>query len=64
MSFVDLPFQKHWMMEKHDMDQNPFISAICPKQGIVIENITRGDDVSQSRAQPSQSGAGRALGVA
>jgi hypothetical protein len=30
-SFVDLPFQEHQMMEKHHMDQNPFISSICPK---------------------------------
>jgi hypothetical protein len=25
-SFVDLPFQEHRMMEKHHMDQNPYIS--------------------------------------
>jgi hypothetical protein len=31
MSFVDLPFQKHRMMEKHNMDQNPCISSLCPK---------------------------------
>jgi hypothetical protein len=30
-SFVDLPFQKYWMTEKHHMDQNPCISSICPK---------------------------------
>jgi hypothetical protein len=36
------------MTEKHHMDQNPSISSICPKQGIVIENMTRGDDVAQS----------------
>jgi hypothetical protein len=30
-SFVDLPFQKHWMTEKHHMDQNLCISSICPK---------------------------------
>jgi hypothetical protein len=30
-SFVDLPFQEHQMMEKHHMDQNPYISSICPK---------------------------------
>jgi hypothetical protein len=29
-SFVDLPFQEHWMMKKHHMDQNPCISSICP----------------------------------
>jgi hypothetical protein len=31
MSFVDLPFQKHRMIEKHHMDQNPCISSLCPK---------------------------------
>jgi hypothetical protein len=31
MSFVDLPFQEHRMMEKHHMDQNPCISSLCPK---------------------------------
>jgi hypothetical protein len=31
MSFVDLPFQKHRMTEKHHMDQNPWISSLCPK---------------------------------
>jgi hypothetical protein len=25
-SFVDLPIQEHRMMEKHHMDQNPYIS--------------------------------------
>jgi hypothetical protein len=30
-SFVDLPFQKHRMMEKHHMDQNPCISSLCLK---------------------------------
>jgi hypothetical protein len=30
-SFVDLPFQEHWMMEKHHMDQNPCISSLCLK---------------------------------
>jgi hypothetical protein len=27
-SFVDLPFQEHWMMEKHHLDQNPYISSL------------------------------------
>jgi hypothetical protein len=31
LSFVDLPFQEHRMMEKHHMDQNPCISSLCPK---------------------------------
>jgi hypothetical protein len=30
-SFIDLPFQEHWMMEKHHMDQNLSISSLCPK---------------------------------
>jgi hypothetical protein len=25
-SFVDLPFEEHRMMEKHNMDQNPYMS--------------------------------------
>jgi hypothetical protein len=29
------------------MDQNPCISSICQKQGIVLENMTQGDDVVQ-----------------
>jgi hypothetical protein len=48
MSLVDLPFQKHWMMEKHHMDQNPYISSLCPKPGVVSDNMTRGDDVAKS----------------
>jgi hypothetical protein len=47
-SFVDLPFQDHRMMEKHNMDQNPYISSLCPKPGVVTNNMTRGDDVAQS----------------
>jgi hypothetical protein len=47
-SFVDLPFHEHRVMEKHHMDQNPCISSICPKQGMVTDNMTRGDDVAQS----------------
>jgi hypothetical protein len=31
MSFADLPFQEHRMIEKHHMDQNPCISSTCPK---------------------------------
>jgi hypothetical protein len=31
MSFVDLPFQEHQMMEKHHMNQNPCMSSLCPK---------------------------------
>jgi hypothetical protein len=31
MSFVDLPFHEHRMMERHRMDQNLSISSLCPK---------------------------------
>jgi hypothetical protein len=31
VSFIDLPFQEHQMMEMHHMDQNPCISSLCPK---------------------------------
>jgi hypothetical protein len=47
-SFIDLPFQEHQMMEKHHMDQNPYISSLCPKPGVVSDNMTRGDDVAKS----------------
>jgi hypothetical protein len=47
MSFVDLPFQEHRMTEKHHMDQNQCISSLCPKQDIVTDNMTRGDDMTQ-----------------
>jgi hypothetical protein len=46
-SFVDLPFQEHWMTEKHHMDQNPYISSICPEEGRVTDNLTQQDDVAQ-----------------
>jgi hypothetical protein len=48
MSFVDLPFQEHQMTEKHHMDQNPYICSLCPKPGVVLDNMTRGDDVAKS----------------
>jgi hypothetical protein len=48
VSFVDLPFQKNRMMENHHMDKNPYISSLCPKLGVVINNMTRWDDVAQS----------------
>jgi hypothetical protein len=28
-SFVDLPFLEHQMMEKHHIDQNPYVSSLC-----------------------------------
>jgi hypothetical protein len=46
-SFIDLPFQEHRMIEKHHMNQNPLISSLCPKPGIVSDNMTRGDDVAK-----------------
>jgi hypothetical protein len=46
--FVDLPFQKHRMMEKHHMDQNSYISLLCSKLGVVSDNMTRGDDMAKS----------------
>jgi hypothetical protein len=46
-SFVDLPFQAHRMTEKYHMDQNLYISSLCPKPGVVSDNMTRGDDVAK-----------------
>jgi hypothetical protein len=46
--FVDLPFQEHQMTEKHHMDQNPYISSLCPKPRVVADNMTRGADVAKS----------------
>jgi hypothetical protein len=48
MSFVDPPFQENQMMERHHIDQNPCISSLCPKPGVVSDNMTRGDDVATS----------------
>jgi hypothetical protein len=47
-SFVNLLFQEHQMTKKHHMDQNPYISSLCPKLEIVLVNMTRGDDVAKS----------------
>jgi hypothetical protein len=47
-SIVDLPFQEHRMMEKHHMNQNPYISSLCPKPGVVSDNMTWRDDVAKS----------------
>jgi hypothetical protein len=47
-SFVDSPFQEYGMTEKHHMDQNPYISSLYPKPGVVTDNMTQGDDVAQS----------------
>jgi hypothetical protein len=48
MSFDDLPVQEHSMMEKHHIDQNPYISSLCPKPRVVSDNMTWGDDVEKS----------------
>jgi hypothetical protein len=40
MSFVDLPFQEQRMTKKHRMDQNSYISSLCPKPGVVTNNMT------------------------
>jgi hypothetical protein len=48
MSFVDLTFLEHRMMEKQHMDQNPYISSLCPKPGVVADTMTRGDDVAKN----------------
>jgi hypothetical protein len=37
------------MMEKHHMEQNPYTSLLCPKPGVVLDNMTQGDDVAKSR---------------
>jgi hypothetical protein len=36
------------MAEKHHMDQNPYISSLCPKLRVITYNMTRGNDVAQS----------------
>jgi hypothetical protein len=47
MSFVDLPLQDHQMTEKHHMDQNPYISQLCPKPEVFMDNMTQRDDMTQ-----------------
>jgi hypothetical protein len=47
-SFIDLPFREYQVTEKHHMDQNPYISSLCPKPGVVTDNMTRGGHVAQS----------------
>jgi hypothetical protein len=44
-SFVDIPFQEHRMMEMHHMEQNPYISSLFLKLGVVSDNMTQGYDV-------------------
>jgi hypothetical protein len=36
------------MIEKQHMDKNPYISSLCPKLGVVSDNMTRRDDVAKS----------------
>jgi hypothetical protein len=47
-SFVDPPFQEHRMTKKYHIDQNPYISSLCPKPGVVSNNMTREDDVAKN----------------
>jgi hypothetical protein len=57
-SFVDLPFHEHQMTEKHQMDQNPYIYSLCPKLGVVSDNMIRGDDTAK-KAGPTDPRWGR-----
>jgi hypothetical protein len=57
-SFVDPPFQEHQIMEKHHMDQNPYISSLCSKPGVVSDNMTRVMMWQKAWAQLTQGGAG------
>jgi hypothetical protein len=63
MSFVDLQFQEHRMMEKDRIDQNPYISSLRPKLVVVSDNMTRGDDVAKRQAQLTQGGFGGPLSL-
>jgi hypothetical protein len=36
------------MTEKFHLDQNPNISSLCPKSGVVSNNMTQGDDMAKS----------------
>jgi hypothetical protein len=36
------------MTEKHHMNQNPYISSLCTKPGVVSDNMTREDDMAKS----------------
>jgi hypothetical protein len=38
-------------MEKHHMDQNPYVSSLCVEPGVVSENMTWGDDVAKRLGQ-------------
>jgi hypothetical protein len=47
-SFVNLQFHEHRMTETHHMDQSPYISSLCPKPGVVSDNMTQRDDVAKN----------------
>jgi hypothetical protein len=53
-SFVDQPFQEHQMMEKQHMNQNPYIPSLCTEPGVVLDNMTRGDDVAKRSGPTDQ----------
>jgi hypothetical protein len=40
------------MTEKHHMDQNPYISSLYPNPGVVLDNMTWGDDMAKSPGPP------------
>jgi hypothetical protein len=46
------------------MDQNPNISSLCPKPGVVSDNMTRGDDVAKSPGPTDQRWASQAHSLA
>jgi hypothetical protein len=52
------------MMEKYHMDQNPYISSLCQKPGVVSDNMTWGDDMAKSmgRTDPRSGGSAVVLG--
>jgi hypothetical protein len=46
------------MMEKHHMDQNPYISSLRPKTWVVSDIMTREMTWQKAWDQPTQGGAG------
>jgi hypothetical protein len=51
-TFVDLLFQEHRMMEKNHMDQNPYITSLCPKPWLISYNMTQGEAKSPGPTDP------------
>jgi hypothetical protein len=47
------------MTEKHNMDQNPCTSSLCPKPGVVLDNMTWGDDDVAKSSGPTDPSWGR-----